>query len=114
MLFCILQWQGGLKSPATACLRILLEVLNTRFENLDILLSVDIDSNACVTTLTVCHLSEDTSIRACDTLDVHIRAVYVKLTLISGLIYRTYSVAICPFSLSFFSHSSFATKRPSP
>ena len=53
----------------------LFEVLNTRLKDLNILLSIDVDCNAIVAALAVCHLTKDTSIRACDTLNVIGRSV---------------------------------------
>ena len=55
----------------------LFEVLNTRLKDLNILLSMDVDCNAIVATLAVCHLTKDTSIRACDTLNVVCRTIDV-------------------------------------
>ena len=49
---------------------VLFEVLNTGLKDLNILLSIDVDCNAIVATLAMCHLTENTSIRACDTLDI--------------------------------------------
>lgn len=41
----------------------LFEVLNTGLKDLNILLSIDVDCNAIVAALAVCHLTKDTSIR---------------------------------------------------
>ena len=50
----------------------LFKVLYTGFKDLNILFSVNVDSHSIATTLAVCHLTEDTSVRTCDTFNSHI------------------------------------------
>ena len=55
------------------------EICNSGLEDLHILLSVDIYGNAAASTLGMCHLAKDSSVRTCDTLDRIIGTVHIPL-----------------------------------
>ena len=69
---------------------LLFEICNTRLKDLQILLSVNVNSNAIVTALTMSHLTKYTSVRTCNTLNVVIRTVNIPFLRLVKVPFRIY------------------------
>ena len=68
---------------------ILFKIFHTGFKDLKILLSVNIDCHRIAASLRVSHLSKNTTIRACNSLDRTVRAVDIPLLIHCNVSIRT-------------------------